>query len=375
MATPSPAVVVGAGPAGLATAVCLRRRGIEPTVLEAGPSVGSSWRRHYRRLHLHTVKEHSSLPGLPFPEGAARYPSRADVVSYLDAYAARFGIVPRTAELVRRISLVDGVLTVESDRGGYRARAVVVATGLSRVPNPELLQNQETFEGPVIRAGQYQDGAPYRGQRVLVVGGGNTGAEIALDLAEHGATPTLSVRTPVNVVPLDFLGIPAQVTSLRMQSLPLAMRDRIGRWASWLTFGDLSRYGLPRPALGPISSVLLRGRIPIIDVGTVDAIKRGAIAVKPGVARCTARGAIFADGSEEGFDAVVTATGYQPALANIVDIPGVLDARGHPRSWKADGARGLYFVGYKNVATGLLREIARQAEAVAADVFTTLLPR
>ena len=368
MATPSPAVVVGAGPAGLATAACLGRRGIEPTVLEAGPSLGSSWRRHYRRLHLHTVKEHSSLPGLPFPESAPRYPSRADVVSYLDAYAARFGIVARTAEPVRRISLVDGALTVESDRGAYRERAVVVATGLSRVPNPERLPSQETFEGPVIHAGQYLDGAPYRGQRVLVVGGGNTGAEIALDLAEHGATPTLSVRTPVNVVPRDFLGIPAQVTSLRMRSLPLAMRDRIGRWASWLTFGDLSRYGLPRPALGPISSVLLRGRIPIIDVGTVDAIKRGAIAVKPGVGRCTAGGAIFADGSEEGFDAVVTATGYQPALADIVDIPGVLDARGHPRSWKTDGARGLYFVGYHNVATGLLREIGRQAEAVAADV-------
>jgi len=355
--------------------MCLKRHGIEPTVLEAGPSVGTSWRRHYRRLHLHTVKEHSSLPGLPFPESAPRYPSRADVVSYLDAYAARFGIVPRTAEPVRRISLVDGVLTVESDRGAYRAQAVVVATGLSRVPNPEPLNNQEDFEGPVIRAGLYQDGAPYTGQRVLVVGGGNTGAEIALDLAEHGATPTLCVRTPVNVVPRDFLGIPAQVTSLRMRSLPLAMRDRIGRWASWLTFGDLSRYGLPRPALGPISSVLLRGRIPIIDVGTVDAIKRGAIAVKAGVARCTARGAIFADGSEERFDAVVTATGYQPALADIVDIPGVLDARGHPRSWKADRARGLYFVGYDNVATGLLREIGRQAEAVAADVFTMLLPR
>src|SRR5580765_3498669 len=163
MATLDPAVVVGAGPAGLATAVCLRRRGIEPTVLEAGQSVGSSWRRHYRRLHLHTVKEHSSLPGVPFPEGAPRYPSRADVASYLDTYAARFGIVPRTAEPVRRISLVDGVLTVESDRGAYCASAVVVATGLSRVPNPERLHNQENFEGPVIRAGEFQDGVPHTG--------------------------------------------------------------------------------------------------------------------------------------------------------------------------------------------------------------------
>ena len=103
--------------------MCLKRHGIEPTVLEAGPSVGTSWRRHYRRLHLHTVKEHSSLPGLAFPESAPRYPSRADVVSYLDAYAARFGIVPRTAEPVRRISLVDGVLTVESDRGAQTFQA------------------------------------------------------------------------------------------------------------------------------------------------------------------------------------------------------------------------------------------------------------
>jgi indole-3-pyruvate monooxygenase len=376
MATLSPAVVVGAGPAGLATAACLRRRGIDPTVLEAGPSVGSSWRRHYRRLHLHTVKEHSSLPGLPFPEDAPRYPSRADVVSYLDAYAARFGIVPRTAEPVHRISLIDGVLTVESDRGAYRARAVVVATGLSRVPNPERLHKQETFEGPVIRAEQYQDGAPYRGQRVLVAGAGNTGAEIALDLAEHNAMPTLSVRTPVNVVPRDFLGMPAQVTSLRMRSLPLAMRDSIGRWASWLTFGDLSRYGLTRPALGPISSVLLRGRIPIIDVGTVDAIKRGAITVKPGVARLTRNGATFMDGSDAAFDAVVLATGYRPGLSDFLDIPGALDAEGYPDDWRGDGVcRGLYFVGYENVATGLLREIGLQAEAVVADACTMLLPR
>jgi cation diffusion facilitator CzcD-associated flavoprotein CzcO len=341
------------------------RRGIEPMVLEAGPAVGNSWRSHYRRLHLHTVKEHSSLPGVPFPTDAPRYPSRDHVVAYLDAYAAQFGIVPRTGEPVRRIGFVDGTLTVESADSVHRARIVVVATGLNRVPNPDRLPDQAAFEGPVVQAGRYQDGAPYTGRRVLVVGGGNTGAEIALDLAEHGATPTLSIRTPVNIVPRDFLGMPAQVTSLRMRSLPLALRDRIGRLASWLTFGDLSRYGLPRPALGPISSVLLRGRIPIIDVGTVDAIKRGAIAVKPGVARCTARGAIFADGSAELFDAVITATGYQPALADIVDIPGALDAGGRPRTWNAGG--GLYFVGFDYVATGLLREIGRQAEAVADD--------
>jgi len=150
MAAPSPAVVVGAGPAGLATAVCLRRRGIEPTVLEAGPDVGASWRHHYRRLHLHTVKEHSALPGLPFPADAPRYPSRDDVVAYLDAYARCFGIQPRTNEPVRRVSAVDGGFSVESANALYRARVVVIAAGINRVANPDRLLVEATT--PIVTA-------------------------------------------------------------------------------------------------------------------------------------------------------------------------------------------------------------------------------
>jgi NADPH-dependent 2,4-dienoyl-CoA reductase/sulfur reductase-like enzyme len=373
--TPSPAVVVGAGPAGLASAACLRRLGIEPTVLEAGPDLGTSWRNHYRRLHLHTVKEHSALPGLPFPADAPRYPSRDDVVAYLDAYARRFGIQPRTNEPVRRVSSVDGGLSVETANAVYGTRVVVVAAGINRVANPDRLLEQSLFAGPVIHAACYQDGAPFAGQRVLVVGAGNTGAEIALDLVEHGATPTLSVRTPVNVVCRDFLGIPAQVTSIRMRWVPIAVADRIGRLVSRLAFGNLTRYGLLRPALGPLSSIALRGRIPIIDVGTVGAIKRGAITVKPAVTKLTNTGAVFADGTVGTFSAVVMATGYRPGLTDIIDIPGVLDSDGYPKSWKADGSgRGLYFLGYDNVATGLLREIGRQAEKVADDVATNVRP-
>ena len=91
-----PVLIVGAGPAGLATAACLKRRGIEPLVLEAGASLANSWRQHYDRLRLHTVKQQSHMPGLPFARALPRYPSRADVVAYLEAYAARFAIVPRT---------------------------------------------------------------------------------------------------------------------------------------------------------------------------------------------------------------------------------------------------------------------------------------
>ena len=221
----------------------------------------------------------------------------------------------------------DGGFVVESARAVYRARAVVVATGYSRVPNPERLPGQERFGGTLLHASSYRNGDPFAGQRVLVVGAGNTGAEIALDLAERGAKPTLAVRAPVNVVPRDFLGMPMQVTSIRMRHAPLALADGIGRLASRLAFGNLARLGFPRPALGPISAIKLRRRIPLIDVGTIAAVKRGEIAVKPGVARLTARGAVFADDSAAEFDAVVLATGFRAALDEFVAVPGVLDDR------------------------------------------------
>jgi indole-3-pyruvate monooxygenase len=367
--TDAPAIVVGAGPAGLAAAACLKRRGVDAVVLEAGPSLATSWHNHYARLRLHTVKRHSSLPGLPFPDEVPRYPTRAQVVDYLAQYAARFEIAPRTGEPVSRIAADGDQLIVESARGRYRAPVVVVATGHNRLPNPDRIADQERFRGEISHAARYQDGAPFKGRRVLVVGAGNTGAEIALDLLEHGASPTLSVRTPVNVVPRDFLGMPMQVTSIRLRGLPIRMRDRIGRIVSRLAFGNLARHGLLRPALGPLSSIAQRRRIPLIDVGTIAAIKRGAIAVKPAIARFTETGAAFVDGSTIEFDAAILATGYQPGLADIVAVPGALADDGFPRDWRGGGAHpGLYFVGYEEVSTGLLREIGLTAEKVAADV-------
>jgi cation diffusion facilitator CzcD-associated flavoprotein CzcO len=201
---------------------------------------------------------------------------------------------------------------------------------------------------------------------VLVVGAGNTGAEIALDLAEHGARPTLALRAPVNVMPRDFLGMPTQLTSLRMRWAPLGLVDWLGRTVSRLAFGDLARHGLARPSLGPVSAIRTRRRIPLIDVGTIAAIKRGEIAVRPGVARLTEAGALFADGGEETFDAVVLATGFRPALAELVDVPDTLDDEGYPRTGAA--TPGLFFVGYRVVATGLLREIGIEAERVASTI-------
>jgi cation diffusion facilitator CzcD-associated flavoprotein CzcO len=358
--------IVGAGPAGLATAACLRKRGVDALVLEAERTLGASWRRHYDRLHLHTVKAQSHLPGLAFSAEVPRYPSRDEVVAYLEAYAAKFGIAPRTGVRVTRVRAAGDALVVETERATYEARAVVMAAGFNRVPNPERLPGAELFRGPIVHAAQYRTGASFAGQRVLVVGAGNTGAEIALDLAEQGATPTLAARTAVNVVPRSFLGIPIQLTSIGLRKAPLPFADACARVVSRLSFGDLSRYGLPRATVGALSAIRLRRRIPVIDVGTIAAIKRGAITVKPAVAHLTDAGAVFVDGTACDLDAVVLATGYRPALAQLVDVPGALDAEGLPASGR--GARTparLFFVGYNVVASGVLREIGREAAQVA----------
>lgn len=374
----APVLIVGAGPAGLATAACLQRRGVRALVLEAAPSLGHAWRNHYDRLHLHTVKGRSHLPGLRFPRSVPRYPSRADVVTYLEAYAARFGIVPRSGEQVHRIAVGEGDgnegagkrgYVVETAHAVHRARAVVVATGWNRIPNRAPLPDQDRYGGRLLHAASYRNGQPFAGQRVLIVGAGNTGAELALDLVEHGAAPTLSVRSGVNVVPRDFLGLPIQATSIWMRALPLSLADGIGRGVSRLAFGDLTRHGLPPAPLGPLSAVARRGRIPVIDLGTVAAIKRGAISVKPAVARLTATGAMFTDGSAGDFDAIVLATGFHPALAELVAIPGALDEAGCPRGLRGEGAAtNVFFVGYHIVATGHLREIGSEARRVAAAI-------
>jgi hypothetical protein len=367
---PWPALIVGAGPAGLATAACLKQRGIDALMLEAGPTLGVSWRNHYDRLRLHTVKQQSNLPGLPFGDALPRYVSRADFVAYLEAYAARFEIAPRTGEAVRRVTPAgEAGFVVESAGGVHRARAVVVAAGYNRRPNPERLPEQERFRGALLHSSAYRNGAPFAGQRVLVVGAGNTGAEIALDLAEHGAAPTLAVRSPINVVPRDLLGMPIQLTAIRLQRAPLKVADGIGRLAGWLAFGNLTRQGFPRPAAGPISAIIKRRRIPLIDVGTIDAVKQGRIAVKPGVARLTETGAVFADESAADFQAIVLATGFRPALEEFLAVPGVLDEDGMPRDWHGGGVcPNLFFVGYEILPSGHLRQIALRAEAVAAEI-------
>jgi cation diffusion facilitator CzcD-associated flavoprotein CzcO len=206
---------------------------------------------------------------------------------------------------------------------------------------------------------------------VLVVGFGNSGGEIAVDLCEHGAqSVALAVRSPVNVIPRDLFGIPATAFAIAQRKLPPPVADALNAPLVRRRYGDLARYGLSKAAEGPLTQIRMRGRIPLIDVGTVGLIRSGEIKVRPGISAFTERGVIFADGSMEEFDAVILATGYRPALDTwFAEAATVTDAQGIPRkSGYEAGVPGLYFCGFTNVPTGLLREIGIEAKRIAQAI-------
>jgi len=362
-------IIVGAGPAGLAVAACLRRADRPFVVLEqSDDGVGASWRARYRRLHLHTAKQHSGLPYLPFPRHHPRYPSREQVIEYLELYRRHFEIEPRFGQRVVSIAQgPDGWWNTTTAGGVHRSRQVVVCTGRWEVPRRPRWPGEERFTGEIVHSAAYRSAERYAGKRVLVVGLGNSGGEIAVDLAEQRAHAEIAVRSPVNVVPLDFLGMPIQRATILISFLPLFIRDWIGRLVSRLAFGDLRALGLRRPQQGPMTQIVKRGRIPLIDVGTLALVRQGRIRLRPDVQQFEGDDTIrFVDGDVQTFDAVVLATGYDAGVPALLSGLGVTaDEAGGLRLIGDSPRRGLFFVGFNSPPTGLLRQIAIEAKKVA----------
>jgi putative flavoprotein involved in K+ transport len=272
-----------------------------------------------------------------------------------------------TGTIVRRIRSTAGGWDVETDAGVRTARVVVMATGQYREPILPPWPGRDSYRGALSHSAAYRNAAPYQGQRVLVVGAGNSGAEIATDLAGGGAAQVaLSVRTPPPIVPRDPFGLPVQRTSILLSVLPAFIADRIGQTTARLALGDVTRYGMPRAAFTPYAT----RHVPLIDVGFVAAMKRGQIAIKPAVSALTESGAMFADGSQEAFDAIVAATGFRSGLPSLLDVPGVLDEAGEPRATAGQpmDSHGLYFVGFVHSLRGHLFEANRASRRLARHV-------
>ena len=362
------AVVVGGGAAGLSAAGALSRRGIASVVLEEDAAIGGTWARRYDRLHLHTVRRFSGLAHFPIPRSYPTYLSRDQVVAYLREYAQHFSLKVVTGTAARSVER-DGSewIVATQDDDPWRARVVVIATGQYRRPIVPDWPGREQFRGRLTHSSTYTNAAPYLGQRVLVVGAGNSGAEIATDLIDAGAASVaISVRTPPPIVPRDPFGMPVQRTSLLLSALPPAIANRIGRTTARLVFGDLTRYGMPAAEFNPYTT----RRVPLIDVGFVDALQRGRVTVRPAVERLAPDGAVFADGSTGTFDAIVAATGFTSGLEDLVALPGVIDEHGEPRGRAGDPTSlpGLYFIGFTHSLRGHLFEANLASRRLARNV-------
>ncbi|MEV5154895.1 NAD(P)/FAD-dependent oxidoreductase [Streptomyces werraensis] len=369
-----PVYVVGGGPGGLSVAYALRARGVRAVVLERSERVGDSWRRHYDRLHLHTTRRRSALPGLPMPRRFGRWPSRDDVVRYLEKYAEHHRLEIVTGVEVSRVErTADGTGWLLRATGGREltGAAVVVATGFNHTPRVPDWPGRDAYTGELLHASQYRNAKPFAGRDVLVVGVGNTGAEIAVDLVEGGASRVrLAVRTPPHIVRRSTAGWPAQYSGILVRRLPVPLVDRIGRLQARVAVPDLSEHGLPRPQTGLYSRVL-EGAIPVQDVGLIDAVRKGSVEVVAAVKGFEAGEVLLADGERIAPDAVVAATGYERGLEGLVGGLGVLDERGRPvvRGARTPaGAPDLYFTGFTNPISGNLREMALDAQRIARSI-------
>ena len=360
-------IVVGGGPAGLAVAAELRRRGVPAIVLDKSDAVGASWRDRYDRLRLNSARPFSKLPGAGFARGTGIFPSRDEMVAYLRDYAARHAIDVRLGVTVERIERDGDRWSVRTSAGDMRAAQVVVAGGTNHRPRLPAWPGRDAYAGDLRHSAQYREPSPYRDRDVLVVGAGCTGIEIAYDLVEGGAARVrLAVRTPPNIM----MRAPAGVAMARaLYRLPTRRADAITRFVRRKTVGDLSAHGLPMPEKGMFTRLREDHVTPtLVDPATVEAIRDGRIEIVAGVQALDERGVHLADGAYIRPDAIVAATGYSSGLEPLVGHLGVLGERGGPRVTVGEAAPGLRFVGYA-VYPGQLGhfgvEARRAAKAIA----------
>jgi cation diffusion facilitator CzcD-associated flavoprotein CzcO len=363
-------LIIGASASGLASAVCLQKKGMEFVIVEKSSVVASSWRNHYDRLHLHTSKKFSALPYKRFDDRLPAYPSRMDVVEYLESYASEMKIAPVFNTEVFSLKKQDNHWIAETNNGSYSAKAVIIATGLNRKPRMVDFGGLRTFKGQILHSSKYKNGVAFKNKNILVVGFGNSACEIAICLYEHGASPSLSVRSPVNVLPREIAGLPVLEMGKLTSMLPPAIADKLTAPLIRMLVGDITKLGLKKSKYGPREQIEKQKRIPLLDIGTIKLIRQGAITVYGNIDRIMDNTVFFEDQKQHDFDAIILATGYEHDLANLLGAENEkINKLNTPVGKRTSfGNDGLYFCGFYVSPMGMLREIGIEARKIAEDI-------
>jgi putative flavoprotein involved in K+ transport len=305
---------------------------------------------------------------------AGRWVARDDLIEYFRRYTEHHGLEVRAGSRVTRLEHDGTAWRVETAEGPIHAEHVIVATGYNGAPFVPDWPGRASFTGELIHSSEYLNPAPFRDRDVLVVGAGNSGAEIAHDVIDGGAARSrLSVRTPPQIVRRATAGIPAQLIGMAIRHVPPHWVDPISKTQRKRSIPDLAAQGLPRPEQGIRSSFIATGTTPILDVGIVAAVRKGRVEVVAAVEGFDGADVLLADGARIQPDAVIAATGFRAGLDELVGHLDVLTPRGLPA--KTDGEPclpGLWFVGFTPTLGGQLREGSIAARKVAERVAETL---
>ena len=363
-------LVIGAGISGLASAACLKRRGIEYIIIEKQSQIAVPWRNHYERLHLHTNKRLSNLPYKKFGNKIPRYPSRQQVVEYLEDYQKEFNISPVFNMEATNIRRENDSWITETAGETFKSSYLVMATGPFAKPIRPAFEGMENFPGRIMHSSEYKTGRDFKNQKVLVVGFGNSACEIAIDLFEQEAFASMAVRSAVNIIPRDILGIPILEISMVMSRLPTGVADAITNLLMRIIFGDITKLGLKKKAYGPFEEIQKDQHTPVLDIGTLKHIREGHITIYGDIVRMEGKTVYFSDGRYDDFDAVVAATGYTRSYAEIIDVDKSRfeDLKVSVDHQKYFGKDGLYFCGFWIGPTGQIREIGLDGQKIARSI-------
>ncbi|KAI3922319.1 hypothetical protein MKX01_006008 [Papaver californicum] len=367
-------VIIGGGPSGLAVAACLKKKGLPSLILERENCAASLWRnRTYDRLRLHLPKNFCQLPYMDFPPDFPSYPTKEQYIDYLDAYVKHFSIEPLYEEHVQ-IAEYDsamGFWLVKTNNSEFVCRWLIVATGENADPVIPEIDGISDFQGQVLHTSLYKNGDEFEGDKVLVLGCGNSGMEISLDLFNCGAQVSIVVRDKLHILPRDILGRSTfGVSMCLLKWFPIWLVDRFLLFCSRLILQDVRQLGFKRPELGPLELKNITGKTPVLDVGTLAKIRSGQIKVVPGVKRFTNKGVEFVDGRVDEFDSIILATGYRTNVPTWLKEDEFFSKddgypkKPFPNGWK--GKNGLYSVGFtKKGLLGASIDAQRVAEDIA----------
>ena len=328
-ANDGPVCVVGAGPAGLSMAVALRNRGLPFEIVDAGRQPGGIWdigrdqTPMYESAHFISSRRMSGFPGFPMPETFSDYPRHDRILEYVDAFARHHDLERHMTFGVRVESatrLEGGGWAVTLDSGEQRrCRALCVATGTTWHPRLPKVAGQ--FDGEMYHSFHYRSPREFEGKRVLVVGGGNSGADIACDAARSASRALISLRRGYHFIPKFIFGQPADVFAHTGPQLPRWLEERVfGFLINHILVGNLRKYGLPAP-----DHPILRSH-PILNTQILHHLGHGDIEARADVQELEGKTVRFADGKADDVDLIVWATGYQKQLPFLADTD--IDRRG-----------------------------------------------